>query len=332
MEPIEIRLVDILRFFKKYFLVFIFSSITAATIGYALSYSMQNKYTSHAKLLPEQSTTLGGSFRELATLAGIANRTKTEAVRPDLYPDILSSNQFLLNLLMQSFYDSEDQTVTLFEYFQRDWDKENKAKPFTDAQIKGLEKPLRLSKNQQKLLKLAASCISSSYGKLDGVITIRSEMPDPVLAASIVQYGIEYLSDFVTTYRLEKSDAQVKLLENQVSRANQNFIDALTQLNSFRDRNRNLYSFSSRTEESKLEGNVAKAQSIYFDLSQKLEIARLQYEEVSPVFKIIDLPIVPYATSSPRRLVIAFLFAFISFFCVLAYILFYKKRIHRFII
>ncbi len=262
-EPISIRLSDIIRFIRKYFLFFLIVGVVSAIGGYLASYLRQNKYTAYARLLPEQNPSATGSLSELVSLAGIAARNRSEALRPDLYPDILSSNQFALRLLTTPLKDQEGNKVTLFDFFQANSEVEDKAPAFKKEQIDGIESPLLLDRSQQILIDIARGCVSASYGKIDGVISISVELRDPVLAAEIVQYSISYLTEFVTSYRLDKAIAKVNLLEQQSERAGSEYRNALSQLSSFRDRNRNLFTYSSRTDEIRLDGDVLRTQNIF---------------------------------------------------------------------
>lgn len=326
-QLIEISISDIIRFIRKYFFFLIVVGIAGCIAGYLLSFLYQKEYKVTARLLPEQLSSPGGGLNQLASLAGISMRTRTEAVRPDLYPDILSSNQFIIKLLNVPLKDQSGSLITLFEFFNLKRESDEEAiLPFTKDQIEGVDSILDLTREQQILIKNIKSRSLFSYGKLDGVVSLEIELPDPVLASGAVKYSIDYLIDFVTSYRTEKADLKIRVLEDQVSKAGDKYRQLQVQFNSYRDSNRNTFTFSGRGEAQRLEFEFQRAQALYSELLQQLEVARLQKEEDTPIIKVLDTPVVPYKTSKPRRLIMALIFGIIVVFFSIIYLLSYKEK------
>jgi len=332
METVEIRLSDIFRFIKKYILFFVLAGFFGILFGYGLSYLYQKEYKASTRLLPEYASTSGGDLNQLANLAGLSLRARTEAIRPDLYPEIIRSSQFIIQLLHQDFKDINGNTTNLFTYFSNKLKKEDdfEIKPFSAEQISGKDTVLFLTKEQQILVKILRSRLAVSYGKMDGIITIAIELPDPLLAVNSVRFAVDYLITFVKSYRTEKLDMRVKLLQGQSSEAERRYKESLRLLSTYRDSNRDIFTSSARIREEELLSEHRRNEALYNDLSHKLELAILQREEETPVIKILDPPITPYTTSKPRRLIMGASYGLLFGFLALVYVLFYKERIQKY--
>ena len=59
----------------------------------------------------------------------------------------------------------------------------------------------RQTENNIKDLKERIIC---TYDKKVGVITISVKMPDPVVAANVARFSMNYLTDYIINYRTEK--------------------------------------------------------------------------------------------------------------------------------
>ncbi|MBP5336691.1 MAG: chain-length determining protein, partial [Bacteroidales bacterium] len=97
----EIDIMELLRkLFKEWKLILKWCGI-AAVVGIVIAFSLPKEYTVNSKLAPESaSKSGGGSLGSLASLAGISlgSVSGADAVYPDLYPDIISSTPFVVEL------------------------------------------------------------------------------------------------------------------------------------------------------------------------------------------------------------------------------------------
>ncbi len=325
-QPIQLRISDIVRFIRRYFFLFVTVGILSGVGGYLFSYTFQDQYTATALVLPEYySNSLDTGLGELASLAGLTRRNRTEAVRPDLFPEILLSTPSVIKLLTASVRDQEGRELTLFNYL----DSTGTPQPFTEKQLAGRDSVILLTRDQRRLIATLKGCITVAYGKMNGVLSIKVELPDPVLAAGVARVAVDYLTDFVEDYRTGKERRRVELLEEQTARAGERYQRALVTLNTYRDKNRNIFTNTGGMEGQKLELELNRTQSLFNELSQKLELARLQMEENAAVLKILEPPVVPYATSSPRRLIMAASYMMLGCFLALCYALFIREKVHK---
>lgn len=96
-----------------------------AVIGVIAALLSPKEYKSTATLMPEYSTESQGSASSLLSqyggllgLSGGSYASNSNAIRVDLYPNIVQSTNFQLKLMDQPFYFSDiNQEATLFDYY-----------------------------------------------------------------------------------------------------------------------------------------------------------------------------------------------------------------------
>lgn len=324
-EVIEISLSQIVSFISKYWLVLFFTGFVSAGMGVGVSFLFPKEYSSSAKILPEFSSGMkSGNLGALASLAGVSLGDNSEAIRPDLYPNILQSRPFLMQLLTTPLPTQAD-TFALLPILLGSEDTQ----PFTREQLARADTLLTLTEEQEEVFKNLAKRISASNDKLTGVLSIEIELPDPVMAASATNLAVNYLKTFVAEYRTTKESDKVRFLQKQLAESKSRYQKAEYALNAYRDRNQNTFSNVARIEEQRLQSDYLQAQTIYNNLAQQLEAARLQLQEEAPVLKVLEPPMVANKKSKPKRLYFAIGFGFIGGMIALAYILFKKERIHQ---
>jgi uncharacterized protein involved in exopolysaccharide biosynthesis len=323
-DEIEIRLSDIIQFIKDSRRSVLLWSIVFILIGVLYALSKGNEYTATVRVMPELKGASGtGGLNDLKSLAGLAgvnldNPTTTDAIRPDLYPDIVQSIPFTLFLLGQPVTTSERaKPYTLQEFFEdrsknsflgnlMGGTKEEKS----SASVNKPKGPtLRLTKQQEGLSKELNQRVSAAIDKKTGIITITSQMPDATVAAIIAQQTLNHLSSYVTNYRTEKARQQVQFLNQQVNNARQRYQATEYALSSYRDQNRSLFLNTAKIEEQRLQADFLLAQSVYNDLSKQLEQARIKVQEDAPVFQVLEPARVPINKSGPNRTAVVIGFA-----------------------
>jgi len=115
------------------------SILIFGVLGYAISYFISEKFKVDASIMPELQTRSAlalSRFGALAELTGINLDTDgaiTEAVRPDLYPNILNSNQFRVEALNQPVVSLAGKKIPSAGCFL------NRPKPFFIGQAFGQE-------------------------------------------------------------------------------------------------------------------------------------------------------------------------------------------------
>ncbi|RYZ32850.1 MAG: hypothetical protein EOP49_36895, partial [Sphingobacteriales bacterium] len=146
-----------------------------AVVGVVVALLSPFEYTSEVRVMPElqaRSALNLKRFGALAELAGInlEGVSNTEAIRPDLYPDVLKSTPFILYLLNQpittvkkSKYSSLAAFLTQesFSWIVRFFDR----KPLTVPLSIDDRQALRLTRDQEQLIKDTKERILSDLDK-----------------------------------------------------------------------------------------------------------------------------------------------------------------------
>ncbi len=133
---------------------------------------------------------------------------------------------------------------------------------------------------------------------------ITATEPEATVAATVAHHSLDYLTNYITTYRTEKSRRQVNFLNKQVTEAKSRYQSTEYALSSYKDRNRALYLNTAKIEEQRLQADYLLAQSVYNELSKQLEQAKIKVQEETPVFEILEPASVPLQKSGPKRTVI----------------------------
>ncbi|WP_080059059.1 lipopolysaccharide biosynthesis protein [Spirosoma aerolatum] len=337
-DEIEIRLSDIIQFLKDSRKTVFYWGMAFLVLGILYAFSQKNEYTTIVKVMPELKTTGTGAglgdLKSIASLAGVNLGTlgsASEAIRPDLYPDIVQSLPFTLHLLKQPVttveitkpqslqnYLLEESHKGIFSFLRGSDNDAMKGLPTATVNV------LHLTRQQEELSKQVNSRITADIDKKSGIITITSRMPDAVVAATVAQQTLNYLTSYVTNYRTSKARQQLKFLKNQVNDARKRYEASELQLSAYRDRNRNLFLNTAKIEEQRLQADYILAQSVYGDLSKQLEQARIKVEEEAPVFQVLEPSRIPLKKSGPKRTAIAAVFGILGI--ILGSAVFFSKH------
>lgn len=324
-DTIEISLSSIFAFFSRNWLILFLAGLLSGVVGYAVSYLVTPQYQATAAVLPEYGAGIKtGGLSDLASLAGISlGQGGSDALRPDLYPSILASKPFLLKVLGTPFLSQTGKNTLLMPYL------DSEAEPLSAAQITAGDTLIKLTKAQEEVLTDLSKRISAGIDKLTGVLTVRVELPDPVLAATVASFSLDYLREFVAAYRGGKETEKVDFLRKQVAETKKKYQRAEMSLSAYRDRNQNAYTNVAKVEEQRLQSDYLQAQTLYGELARQLEASRLQAMEDAPVLQVLEPPMVPNRKSKPLRVLYALGFGLLGGFVALLLVLFRKERIHR---
>jgi uncharacterized protein involved in exopolysaccharide biosynthesis len=335
-RTLEVSLADVVLFLKNYLKFLILAPIFFAILGVCFSFLMTRKYTAQTVLLPEYNMGKSNSFFSMAMSM---DKTGAEKLVPELYPNILNSTPFGQYLLTQPVMDENGHNYkTLREYLTKSrkpsflskilsfsGNNEPAKKPISTAP----KDILMLSSSELGLVRSASSLIQTTVDSKNGIITLGCEMADPVVATILVESSKKYLVNYVEEYRTSKTEEQVTFLEERVAEVKARQQKAEYALQSYRDRNRNSFLNVARIEEQRLQSDFTVAQGVYSDLVTRLEQARIRVKEEKPVFKVLEPAKVPVGKSSPKRVVIGFIFGVAGGFFALMYIIFFKEKYHR---
>lgn len=327
--------------------------VVCGIIGVIIAITSPQEYTASTVLVPQngKSTSLGG-LSSLAAMAGFSMDMSSsgESLSPMIYPQIVSSVPFQLELMNTPFHFSNaKEPLSLFTYYTMI------KKPGILSKIKkytiGLPgiifqsiKPkgeiivskselLSITEKEEKIRKIIAKSVTISISQKEGYITLTANMPEAKLAAEVVEKAKELLQHHITNIKIQKSTDQLKFIEDRYNEKKANFERAQLNLAAFRDRNRTFSTSIARTQEERLQSEYTIAFQVYSELAKQFEQAQIKVKEDTPILAVVSPAVVPIEKSKPKRLMILsislFLGTLIGFSCALGkeYFTFLMKEI-----
>lgn len=303
-------------------------------LGLTIAFTSKVEFAASCKLMPESqeagSPDLGG-LGGLAGLAGInLNLSGAGSLTPELYPEIVKSTPFLEGLLNSPVYfENRDITITSFEYF-KDFDKPSLLGLIGEytfglpGKIKGLLSSsgdavvdahglLRFSKEDWKVLEKFSDRLSVSVDSKTGIISVTTEMPDPVASAQVASLLVNKLTQKIASYKVEKVQVNLDFIEERLADAQSEYERKQELVAKFTDRNRNITNSLIQTEYERLQNELNIAFEVYKGLASQREQARIKVKEETPVFTILEPVRVPEDKNKPRRALIVIGFTLLGF-------------------
>lgn len=332
------------------------TKVTSAFIvlGLTIGLTSPKEYSTSCTLIPEAmegGSGLSGSLGGLAALAGVdlggMSRGST-TINPGLYRSVSQSTPFLLALMNEKFYFTEqDEKVSLYDYYLNDykvglfqqilylpfrfvkWIRPSSDKGVLSAGGHNL-KILALTKDQQRCAENLKERILVTMDWDLNVVTIETKMQDPLVAAAVGNFTQDYITKYVTNYAVSKSYEKLQFVRSQFEKRKQEFEDIQSELALFRDQNQYVNTAKAKSEEERLQSRYNLSFNIYNQLAQQVETIKLQINESTPVFTVLEPIQVPVAKSEPNTVFILIIWISVGLaFCVV-YILIHRLMIDRY--
>ena len=315
MEQDDIITIDFKAFFKvlwkeKWLILIITTLFTAAGAYYA--FNAREEFISEGKILPEMSSGSGSTLGGLASLVGMGGfelglKNNTEAIRPDLYPNVIATVPFFLELFDLQVNTKKGDSLSFEKFYQIYIDESKEINKLRTESYK--TKPqgvIVLNPLTEDRIKDLKTRISASLDKKSGIILISTKMPDPVVASQISKFAMDYLTEYVTNYRTEKAKKEVDFLAEKVGVAKSGFYSTQSKKARYADQ------FSAPTirlqsadvQRERLETEYRMSSTVYAELQKKYEEAKIKLQQETPVFKVLEPPLAPNYKSEPKKSVI----------------------------
>lgn len=317
---------------RKTIVMFMF---LAGILGVFIALLSPKEYTASTTMVPQTSSSgnkLGG-LSSLAAMAGfnLDNATSGETLSPMVYPQILGSGPFQLELMNMPFTFSEvDHPVSLYEYYSEI------AKPGALAligkytvglpgvilkAIKGESSkkpgsegngPIAFTEKQEQVSNMMKGKINLTIDSKQGYLTLQASFPEALLSAQVADQTRELLQKYITRFKVEKTTDKLNFIEERYQEKKKEFEQAQEKLARYRDQNRNMSSALAQTEEERLQGEFSIAMNVYNELAKQLEQAKIQVKEETPVFSVLEPAVVPNQKTKPKKGMIVLISLFLG--------------------
>jgi len=310
-------------------------TLLAAVLGIIIALLSPIEYTATTTIVPQTSSSASklGGLSSLAAMAGfnLDNATSGDVLSPTVYPEIVSSVPFQMDLMNIPFTFVEvNHPVSLYEYYAEiskpsalsligkytiglpgviisaiQGDSEQK----TVTENKG---PIVLTKKQEEVRKMIADQVTLNIDSKQGFITLQAAFPEAMLSAQVADQARELLQKYITRFKIEKASDKLSFIEQRYEEKKKEFEKAQERLAHFRDQNKNVSSMMARTEEERLQSEYSITTTVYNELAKQLEQAKIQVKEETPVFSILEPAMVPNEKSKPKKPMIVFIWLFLG--------------------
>ncbi len=318
----------------------------AVVVALIVGFSIPKEYTTTVMLAPEvegSSRSLGG-LSALAGMAGINMNASesSDALYPELYPDIVSSVGFTTELFPVSVEDEEGELkTTLYNYL-----KEEQRSPWWSAILsfpfkcigwitslfrdeeeenvgQGID-PFRLTKDETGVVKMLNERISVSVDKKTSVITLSVTMQDPLISATMTDTVMQKLQNYITEYRTNKARHDLDFTQKLYDEAQKKYYVAQQAYADYVDMNQNISLRSVQTRQERLQNEMNLAYNLYNQTAQQLQLAKAKVQENTPVYTIVQAATVPLKASKPSKLMLLVGFVFLAGVMSVGWVLFGK--------
>lgn len=292
---------------------------------YLIIFCIPRYYTSSVSMAPEPTGSipaLSGSLSSLASSFGLSSLSKmnsSDALNVDIYPDIISSYDFLAELMTIEVETKDGEVKTNYYQYLRD----HQAQPwwgyivgtvsnwFSDDEgidsINGQEKIniFHLTKKQDALFGLAQKNIACAIDKKTDIISIVVKDQDPKVCALMADSTCRKLQEFIVSYRTSKARIDYEYYQKLTEEAKKDYDKALVNFSRFSDANADLVLSSMKAKEDYLESEMQLKYNVYTAMSTQMQSAGAKLQEATPAFTVIQSASMPVKAAGPKRMLIA---------------------------
>lgn len=342
----EIDLLEIIKkLYKKRFALIIITSFFTI-IGIVYSLSVNNIYESSTTFIPQLSGNdnprASSSLSGLASLAGINITGLSEdakSISPSLYPKIIESIDFKLELLNSELED-ENKKISLREYYKQGsvsifnnlvnnletTSKNNNNRETSIENKSNLHNNIYLKTSEDfKLFKRIDDNLGFEVNQKEGFITISFRDKNKYFAAKITESAQSILQKRIIEYKINSSTVLLNFSRNQLELKKNEFNELQDELAYFSDNNLNIKSSLLQNKIERLNSELDISKAVVQQLSSQLEQIKIQVNKNTPVFTILNPVSIPYERVSPKRKVIVLTFFSIGLIVSIVNIFFVEK-------
>ena len=286
----------------------------------------------------------GGSLSGMAAMLGIGGMSlgsEADALNVSLFPDIVASTPFILELFNAHVTTLDGEVDTTFVAYL----DEQKAPwwgavmGLPGAAIGGVKSlfsdkeeeegnrldPFHLTEDQAKKVEAMRKAITADVDKKTGITTVTVTLQDPMVTAAITDTVVVKLQEYITAYRVSKAQQDCAYLEQLYKERQQEYYVAQQNYANYMDANKGVVLQSALTERERLQNDMNLAYQVYSQVATQLQVARAKVQEAKPVFAVVEPASVPLLPSGTSKKVILVGFIFLAVAGASAWILFGRE-------
>lgn len=286
----------------------------AGVLGVIIALLQPKFYTSTVILAPELSSKndLPSSLTSLSSMMGLdfgsLGRKNPDAIYPEIYPEVLRSPDFLIDMFDVPVT-LTDGTATTYSRHLADNYKDEDLEELTASAI-DLH---HLTEAQERMCTAMSRNILASLERDNSLITIAVTDDDPNVAYTIADTVQSKLQKYICDYRTKKARIDYEYTKVLVDKARQEYLDAQRDAATYADANISVFKQKVIIQSEILQNEFQIKYQQYNALAQQLQAAEAQIQESTPVYTIIRSATAPNRSSSTPRSVIVLLWLMVGF-------------------
>jgi uncharacterized protein involved in exopolysaccharide biosynthesis len=321
-------------------------TIVFVFLGLFVAIFSKNQYTASTTFVPlAQGSSAGGSLGGLASLAGInlGVGVSSEEISPELYPQIVNSIPFQLELLNTPLtIEGQEQPITYKDYYENVYSPGllSNIKKYTlglprvllsllKSDVEELESHsdpqenqiITISQKESKLIELLEEQVGLEVNDKEGFISISVTLPEAKASAQLALKAQQLLQDYALQFKTQKSIAELDYIKDRYAEKQSEFNKIKIALARFQDRNNGINTALGRTQLLQLQSDYDLAFSVYSELAKQLETQQLQVKKDTPLFTVLKPVTIPNVKSAPKRVLILVVYMFLGIVLSLGYVL-----------
>ena len=316
----------------------------AAIVGVIIALGTPKTYTANVTLAPESGKSGGGGLSGIASMLGVGGLSMSsdaDAFNVTLYPDVVSSTPFIIDLLdtkVKQLESENDTTLAgylkegtsssligtivslpfkaigaVMSIFSSDDDKENDNQDIN---------PFQLTAEQNNAVNGLRKLVVANVDKKTGVTSISVTMQDPLVCAIVADTVVTKLQEFITGYRVNKAQEDCKYWEQLHEERKNDYYEKQQNYARYTDGNQGISRESVKIEQARLENEMNLAYQVYSQVATQLQMTRAKVQEAKPVFAVVEPATVPLKPSGTSRKMILIGIVFLAVAGASAWILF----------
>ena len=323
-------LINLIVVFKKWIVIV---ALAVFSLGLVYLLTSSDEFTTTSKLLMEQSNGINSkALGGLASITGLGNlglgNQNTEALPPELIPELVMESDFLKQLLYEKVYLEEANDSVSLVHFVNEYEKHNfffhllrfpnKLKAMFSSNVSAddevNEEPIAhddkaiLTFDSRERKTIAQLKTRIEVEKEERLLVIKTKMPEPLASAQLNEILSRFLKEYLTKIVLDKDVKNFEFIKERTQEAKNRVEQTQKKLANFRDGNRGINSQLLKTEEDRLLADFNLEFSLYNSLAQQMEQTRIKVQDATPVMTTFQKPQLPTSPSEPKFLLLSIVF------------------------
>ena len=326
--------------------------IIFAVLGIAVALMTPRTYSTDVVVAPELSSgSMPEGLSDIASMVGVdlnnGNKSSVDAIYPQIYPDVISSNDFIVQLFnIPVTTEGAKNSKTYFDHITKDakkgfWDYPktwmgNIVKKITGkkdttnlADASTVIDPVHLNKVQSDIRDAIRSQVTCVVDKKTNVITITAKDFDRFVSAEVADTVQKRLRNYIIEYRTKKFKQDVAYAQSLVDTAEAKYVKTRNAYTAFAEANTDVTQESFVTKRDEMENNMQMRYTNYTQALQQLQVAQAKLREHTPVFTVIQEASVPFKPSGTPRSLIVLGYVLAGLFFDAIWVLLLKQKFMR---